>query len=158
DSTARLIRVEDGATIATLRHPGMVWSVGFHPDGRTMLTAAADRVRFWDGATGAAVGPEVPSQGKHRIAAFSPDGRAVVITSFEKFAQLHDVATGRPIGRRMHHGDIRVATFSPDGRRLLTATYDGTARLWDAHNGEPASPLLVHRHWVQAAAFSLDGR
>jgi WD40 repeat protein len=89
-------------------------------------------------------GPAFPSQGKCRIAAFSSDGRSIVITSFEGFAQLYDAATGRPIGQPMRHGNIRVATFSPDGRRLLTATYEGTARLWNADNGEPVSPPLVH--------------
>src|SRR5262249_21115081 len=41
-----------GAEIGTLKHPGMVWSVQFTPDGKTLVASCWDRtVRLWEVAT-----------------------------------------------------------------------------------------------------------
>ena len=54
----------------------------------------------------------------------------------------------------MYHS---VVVFSPDGQRLLTAA--GTsARVWDTFNAAQVTPSLIHRTWIESAAFSADGR
>jgi WD40 repeat protein len=69
-------------------------------------------------------------------AAFSPDGRAVLIGGREKPPQWWDTATGKrvdlPLGEKE---TIWWVGFSPDGRRMLTTT-NYNARLWDRATGQ----------------------
>ena len=87
-------------------------------------------------------------------AAFSSDGKRIVIASKDESARIYDSATGRqvlilrePAPPPKSTGDAQVdprdvtshamnsAVFSPDGQRILTASADGTARVWDAASG-----------------------
>jgi cytochrome c len=54
-----IISRETGKVVSTLVGPGLpVWSLAFHPDGRTLLTGGADRlIRKWDVATGQPLAP-----------------------------------------------------------------------------------------------------
>jgi WD40 repeat protein len=91
-------------------------------------------------------------------AAFSPDGKSVVVGGTDGSLRLLDVETGYELwqikvpGRRVHS-----AIFSPDGARLLTVSNDKTARLWDASMGSPLSVLHGHESNVVSAVFSQDG-
>jgi cytochrome c len=54
-----IIEFETGKVVSTLVGPGLpVWSVAFHPDGKTILTGGADRVvRKWNVASGQPLAP-----------------------------------------------------------------------------------------------------
>jgi cytochrome c len=58
--SVKIIERETGKDVSTLVGPGLpVWSLAFHPDGKTILTGGADRmVRKWDVATGQ---PRIPA-------------------------------------------------------------------------------------------------
>ena len=93
-------------------------------------------------------------------AAFSPDGKRIVIASLAATARIWDAATGKPIGEplRGHEDAVISAAFSPDGRRIVTASQDKTARLWDAATGRPVGESLKgHEGAVISAAFRPDG-
>jgi cytochrome c len=55
----KIIARDTGRTVATLVGPGLpVWSLAFHPDGKTLFTGGADRViRSWDAQTGQPLAP-----------------------------------------------------------------------------------------------------
>jgi cytochrome c len=75
----KIIARDNGKDISTLIGPGLpVWSLAFHPDGKTILTGGADRmVRKWDVASGQ---PRVPANAPR------PDFPASVMN--ERGAQL----------------------------------------------------------------------
>jgi WD40 repeat protein len=95
-----------------------------------------------------------------RAVDFSPDGRRFATVSVDGEAQAWDVATGRPVGKRMSVWPYAsFLKFSPDGRRIVVvSTTTFVTRLWDAETGEPVGQELMHTGPVTSASFSPDGR
>ncbi|MBV8610072.1 MAG: PD40 domain-containing protein, partial [Singulisphaera sp.] len=116
---------------------GVVQSVAFSPDGRTVLTGGWDNTaRLWDVATGQPRGRPMEHQGPVMAVTFSPDGKTILTGSYDTNARLWDAATARPLGKTsgfpplVHQGPIYAVAFSPDGKTALTGSDDKTARLW----------------------------
>ena len=148
----------------TVERLNAVFSAGFSPDGRLIVTGSRDRTaRLWDAATGKPVGEPMRHEGPVLNASFSPDSRRVVTASYN-VARLWDAATGiavgEPMRREMEKGTFtRVyAFFSPDGSRLVYKSDDATARLWDAATGKPHGEPIRHENDVESVGFSPDGR
>jgi WD40 repeat protein/serine/threonine protein kinase len=92
-------------------------------------------------------------------AAFSPDGRHVVTTSWDRTARVWDAVTGEAVtGPLRHDHVVWKAAFSPDGRRIVTASHDRTARVWDAPSGQAVGLPMRHEGPVEDVSFSSDGR
>jgi hypothetical protein len=90
------------------------------------------------------------------IAAFSPDGKRVIMASNDVTAWVWE-ADGREVTvLKGHRAGVLSVAFSPDGKHIVTASADGTARVWDADGGEVAV-LKGHFGFVSDAAFSPDG-
>lgn len=90
DYVARLWEVASGQLVRTfVGHTFWIWGVGFSPDGKYVLTASQDRTaRLWDASTGQQL-RLFPSHTNAAIAnaIFAPDGRSVVVGSFDGVAQ-----------------------------------------------------------------------
>jgi WD40 repeat protein len=87
-------------------------------------------------------------------AAFSPDGRLLVVSNAEA-TSVWDLDRLVVRYRLDGAGHVSLATFSPDGRRIATAAY-GDVRLWDTANGQEL--LKLSRSGIEAVVFSRDGR
>jgi WD40 repeat protein len=115
----------------------------------------------WDVSTGEP-GPLLRHSGTTQIwAAFSPDGRRVVVRSAAgpgAATHLFDAATGQELVSKPSWPDYRPA-FSSDGRRYVTVSGPDVA-VWDAMTGKPILPSAprVHQHEVIDTVFSPDGR
>jgi WD40 repeat protein/predicted Ser/Thr protein kinase len=139
-------------------------SIAWSADGQRLLLvhgywqAKEGEVRVCSATDGKKLASWPARPGRSRSAAFSPDGRQVLLfpsrdyavaehwgglkgadgrpvlaAPQDRVAVLADAETGKETAvLRGHDAEITSACFTADGRQVLTASLDGTARLWDA--------------------------
>jgi cytochrome c len=124
---------------ATLTGPGLpVWSLGFTPDGRELLTGGADRiVRRWSALTGEHIGPVVARAAPDVLAPFQGERGAQV---FRACAACHTLTAdgGNRAGPTLHGvmgrriGTAEGYNFSPALRGMdIVWTKETIARLFE---------------------------
>jgi serine/threonine protein kinase len=103
DSQVILWNTETGQEVRRFHgHPGWVEWVGFSPDGRTLLSTEGPightngvtldhGIRFWDVSTGRQIHRYGDIPEKVHCAAFSPNGRQVVIGCGDTLVRLYEV-------------------------------------------------------------------
>jgi WD40 repeat protein/serine/threonine protein kinase len=88
--------------------------------------------------------------------AFSPDGRRIATSSYDRTIKLWDTDTGREVFTlRGHAGAVVGVAFSPDGNRIVSPSFDGTARVWDA-SPFPAEVLQLQEARYQRKLKELE--
>jgi WD40 repeat protein len=137
------------------------------PDSTSIVGAnSRDEVTIWSARTGA--GRPLGLRGASG-AAFTPDGRRLVVLGRERGAKVVDRVSGRRVGAvRSGSAIVQSVHFSADGSRMLTATEDGhQVRLWDEQVkpvplSDPRSGTSAPHRLIaavgEAAAIAPDGR
>jgi WD40 repeat protein len=152
-----------------------------------MLAAHADAetLGIWDTATGKPIGSLPLPKGAPLVhpppgmdsAAFSPEGRCLVLDRDDGTAVLYELATGKPrctFGTKVAPKEVPQTiqdfllpdefragscfAFSPDGKMLARGGYDHIVHLWDVETGAPLAAFAGHGGAVTALAFSPDGK
>jgi WD40 repeat protein len=165
------LRLWDVATGQTVRELEAGWTpCAFSPDGQMVLSAGGEGSGepLWDVASGKIVRElEWDTGGENGLIwenihrgftfIFSPDGRLVLAVAVGGVG-LWDVASGHRFC--LLEGATTPYAFSPDGRLVLctVAKDEKTMRLWDVARGKTVRVLKGHTDWVNAVAFSPDGR
>jgi WD40 repeat protein len=118
--------------------------------------------RVWDAKSGKelAVLKSSSEVGNGREAAFSPDGRGVVLSGWGGTACIWIPDTGKQLLLKGHNPamGIEAVAFSPDGARVVTASGDRTARVWNATTGKEIAVLKGHQGGVTFVSWRPDGR
>ena len=123
-------------------------------DGGEMLATYGRRVLFLSPETLKQVRPGWDAGEEVRDAAYSRDGRGVLVGRRDSAAELLDAATGKPLVRPMPHARaVAAVAVSPDGKFFATGSRDNTARFWDPATGLPVGPPLRHRTEVIHTVF-----
>jgi len=111
----------------------------------TLLTRQADGyAETW---TDPWTDPHPREAGQHdwsgsRLAAFSPDGKILAVTSYDGL-HLTDPVTFADLSRPLPpSSDAYAVAFSPDGKLLASADHDGRVRLWNPVSGRPLGDLV----------------
>jgi RNA polymerase sigma factor (sigma-70 family) len=145
------------ARLGTLRwrHGGAVDFIAMSADGKTVVSASADRVvHVWDFATGKelyrfAAGARLPllpegttgtisKRPLFAAVALSQDGKVLAVGSADPAVQLWDLSNGQkratiPLEAKT---DVGALAFAPDGKHLALADARGLVRLWDLQAGK----------------------
>jgi WD40 repeat protein len=126
-------------------HHGIVLSLAWSPDGKTLATGAADKlVRLWDTATWKELATLKGHEALIGGLAFAPSGKWLASASDDKTVKLWDVSGATPKEKtalKGHRNIIKGLAFGRDDQTLATVSTDGTARLWNTETGEERGML-----------------
>jgi WD40 repeat protein len=148
----------DRETAFCTAHPQRVVSLGYLPDGKTLVSAGGKVVKLWD------VNPLKERQvltghvGTVEGLALAPDGKTFATVGDDQLVFVWDADKGVPRAVLEGHAHlIRGVAYSPDGRLLATAGGDGF-RLWDTATGEPRATIPQVFDGRAATTVALTGK
>jgi WD40 repeat protein len=91
--------------------------------------------------------------------AFSPDGRRLATSSWDRTVKVWDALAGREAQTFRAHGKrVGCVAFSPNGQRIASGGDDGRVLVWEAATGRIVHTLEGHLGGVSAVTFSPDGQ
>jgi WD40 repeat protein len=160
DGTVKLWDLSSGKERATLEgHTDKVWSAGFSPDGRTLVSTSDDKsIRLWNVATGKQQKLLGVLDNHIYSAVFTSDGNTVVSGDIDGDVRLWDVASGKVLAHLNGHAGVVRLAMTTDGKTLATAGHDRTVKLWDLGTRQLLRVLEGHRLPIERADFSPDGK
>jgi WD40 repeat protein len=119
-------------------------------------------VQFWWPTRPVGVGSFVTGDKRHSLeAAFSPDGRFILVTKFGGYAyvQEHGGVRSWSLGRQDPDEGVVLSRFLPDSRSAVTVSEAGVIRLWKWIEDEKSLDMFSgHTEGVKHAEVSGDGR
>jgi WD40 repeat protein len=142
-------------------------AVGFSPDGRRVMTAAAvhgrdgSELSLWDVESGKRLWR---AQDLLTTAiAFSADAKLAGLVVYDRGATepkrviVLEVETGPSVMKKQGHQQrITGLSVSPDGKVALSASLDGTIKRWDAASGNQTHVVGTHPKGIYDLAVSWD--
>ncbi|MFD7554633.1 helix-turn-helix domain-containing protein [Streptomyces sp. NPDC059835] len=140
-------------------HTGRVNALAYAPDGRTLVSAGADRtVRLWDPVEARPLAVLAGHTDEVLGAAFAPDGRTVASGGVDRTVRLWDVAGRRTTATLTGSSDdVNGVAYTPDGTTVVGAGGDGATRLWDVGSGRLTATLSGHTDYVLGVAVDPAG-
>ena len=100
----------------------------------------------------------ITAEGPVESVAYGPEGRRLLLGSWDGTAQIIDQASGSEPVRIRHGGFIHAVAFDHAGQLVATGGNDRIVRVWDAASGEPLRTSEGHEDAVLSVAFSPDDR
>jgi WD40 repeat protein len=153
---------------------GVLYSVDFSPNGRTIATASKDgivKLWSWHHKPGHLIKTLDGPNGKVFSVSFSPDSKLLASLSCDKSDSTSNFYGCRKIIRLWNLNNYKVVnewysghaknvtdiSFSPDGRTIAATTDDQTVSLWNL-KGTLLHTLKGHTDKINAVRFSPDDR
>jgi WD40 repeat protein len=140
---------------------GPLWRVALNEDGKRLAVVTSNgSLRVWNTETRTSK-DWVTEHGKTAgSVAFSGDGKYLAIGDIDGIVWLQDARTGKDVRSwASREGTVSELQFSGDGKYLAVGSAgSGDVRLWDVASGAVGPPLKSSDGYLQAMAFSRDGK
>lgn len=160
--TEKVIHLWDVTTLERLTslegHEVQVSGLRFSPNGKTLVSGDSNGgLLIWKA-------PWTLPPRKLRAPAvqaldLSPDGKQLVIATFDRSLRLFDIEAERTVESLATLDEpVSTVAFSPDGRLIAAAGFNGNVAVWDLEERRRLSELEGHQEWVLSLAFSPDSR
>lgn len=166
-----------------IAHKSTVRGIAFSPDGNLLAVAGGDfadpraktpaigELSVWDLKTRKRLMTFEGNKEFLHTVVFSPDGKSLASSSYDKTVRLWDVATGKQIAAFDDAHRVLTLSFSPDGKTLAGSSWPpegfaegdsdappGTVFLWDVEKRTLRTKLDGHASQVRQVSFSPDGK
>jgi WD40 repeat protein len=172
---ATVVDVDTGKTLSTLKAPNgtMLTRLYFSPDGKQLAGGCenfADRVRFWDAATGRAIKALAGNPRSVNDLAYSPDGKLLATIGIDNMNKgslmLWDIGSGKDTFTFTAEvfDELTCVRFSADGKRLAVCGRNsfpirqkGILKVWDVETQQEAGKIPAETGPLSSLAFSPAG-
>ncbi|HEY7155660.1 MAG TPA: sigma-70 family RNA polymerase sigma factor [Gemmataceae bacterium] len=176
--TARVFDLVSGRALYTLGRTE-IEAAAISPDGQTIVTKQDFSLRIRDAATGKEIRKielqRVNSYSRNEWVAFTPDGKAIAVTSqggvihlidFESGKTLRDFPNDNPESNLGGGWSVVLGiAFSPDGKWMASGGFNNDkgnyfARLWEVETGKELRrfPHAKNSYGIPSLAFSPDAK
>ena len=143
-------------------HSQWIMAAAFSRDGRRLATGSylpENRIRLWDVSAGQSLRTLTGHQNTVRTVAFDPTGTWLASGSDDTSVRIWRVETGAEVQWIEGHATtVKTVAFSPNGEELLSLSEDGDVRVWEVGSWKLRRSWTVPGGFVNAAAWSPDGR
>jgi WD40 repeat protein/beta-lactamase regulating signal transducer with metallopeptidase domain len=177
--STRVFDLVSGRVLYSLANQGNIEAAAISPDGRTIVTKQDFSLCIRDAATGRElrkIGLErFNSYSRNEWVTFTPDGKAIAVTSQGKVIHLIDFASGKKIrdfsndnpesSLSKSFSTVLGIAFSRDGKLMASGGFandQGTyfARLWEVKTGKEIRRFAHSKrsYGIRSLAFSPDAK
>jgi WD40 repeat protein/DNA-binding SARP family transcriptional activator len=161
---ARVVDLETGKELFTIRHPFDVREIAFSPDGEHLVTSSWDNTARIVDRVGHVV-RVLREDGKMFGVRFSADGLLVATVAVPEYSArarvtIWDWARGevvRTIEVARTINEVYGVAFDPSGPRIAMSGSEGLAEIWDVGGMRPLAVLQGPAGGATDLAFAPDG-
>ena len=159
--TNKLVTIWDVATaekVSEIPQTGEVFSITYHPNGKSLLVGLDGKITVWDLGTQTVVDTLLET-GKVNLLAFSNSGQQLAASSSQGFTYFWNVRNDTLSKVEAHfkqNGQALALDFSPDDRYLALGGKEGIAYLVDLSIYQEVA-RIPHVIEVSGVSFSIDG-
>jgi DNA-binding beta-propeller fold protein YncE len=161
DKAVRLWDLSTGREAKQIPLTDKVAHVVFSPDGRTLITAPAEKggaFQMVEAATGKLLWKLQAARSAVTSMALTPDGKRLTYGSDDGTLSGIDAASGKvTMLMRGHRGAVTSVAVSPDGRQFASGSADNSVQIWE-FTGRALMRMQGHNKAVDCVAFSPDGK
>ena len=134
----------------------------FSPDSQILALAIVEdydtTIHLRDVTTGYTVGTLTGLTGRVDGLAFSPDGKTLAASSYDKTVKIWNVKTGQELQTLSFPDAAFGIAFSPDGKLLAVGIRNGPVQLLEPDSGIIFRTFTGHTDLVNSVVFFPDGK
>ena len=136
----------------------LVTALAIHPNGYILASGTQEgTLQLWNLRTGELLTEIEAHANTINTLTFTPDGRTLVSGSRDRSIKLWRSGTGELLNTLEGAGNVNAIAVHSSGALFASGSQEGI-RLWDMETGEIINPFTGYSDWVEALAFSPDGR